>query len=177
MSTPLNQLAKVVHGNGDFSSKLVSLVDREPGVVLTKIEGLSPTSERSYSSVQVNEDGDIELNSDLVYTNHSCDPNVNFDMDKLEVRIVEDRLLKKGDDLTFFYPSTEWDMQQPFDCHCGSERCLGIVRGAKYMDEAKLREYWLNPHIERLLAKREHVYADGMTVESGMADSAVELKN
>ena len=178
MSIPLNELVKVVHGNGDFSSKLVSLVDREPGTLLTRIEGSALTSQRSYSSVQVSEEEDIELNNDLVFTNHSCEPNVIFDMEKLEVRIVEDKLVKKGDDITFFYPSTEWNMQQPFDCHCDNDRCLGIVRGAKYLDEAKLREYWLNPHIERLLAKREQSDANGSTIESKMTDSAVEiLKN
>lgn len=160
MSIPLSQLVKVVHGNGDFSSKLVSLVDRKPGSILTKIEGSTLTSQRTYSSVQACEKHDIELNSDLVYTNHSCDPNVVFDMENLEVRIVETRSLKCGEDVTFFYPSTEWDMQQPFDCQCESKRCLGIVRGAKYLDEAKLKEYWLNPYIERLLAKRVQIDVD-----------------
>lgn len=29
--------------------------------------------------------------------------------------------LKKGQDITFFYPSTEWDMAQGFECSCGAE--------------------------------------------------------
>lgn len=178
MSTPLSQLVKVVHGNGDFSSKLVSLVDREPGAILTKIEGSTLTSQRTYSSVQFSENGDIELNSDMVYTNHSCVPNVVFDMENLEVRVVENRNVKEGDDLTFFYPSTEWDMQQPFDCHCDSDRCLGTIKGAKYMEEAKLREYWLNPHVERLLAKRGSADVNGEAGdESVTKDANGFLKN
>jgi hypothetical protein len=47
------------------------------------------------------------------------------------------------------------NMQQPFECQCGSERCLGTVRGAQYLDEAVLRKYWLNPHIERLLLQKK----------------------
>jgi len=35
--------------------------------------------------------------------------------------------LKKGDDITFFYPSTEWDMAQGFDCNCGAKVCLTAV--------------------------------------------------
>ena len=154
MSRPLSELVRVVRGDGDFSSKLVSLVDVEPGAVLTKIEGATVTSQRAYSSVQISEDKDIELNSDLVYTNHSCDPSVIFDMEKFEVRIVSSRTVKEGDDLTFFYPSTEWDMQQPFNCNCGSKSCLGVVSGAKDLDGAQLKRYWLNPHIGRLLARR-----------------------
>ena len=177
MAAALSDLVKVVYGNGDFSSKLVSLVDGKPGATLTKIEGSIPAVQRAYTSVQVAEEQDIELNSDLVYSNHSCEPNIIFDMEKFEVRVVENRALKKNDDLTFFYPSTEWDMQQPFECHCESDRCLGTVRGAKYLDENKLREYWLNPHIERLLAKRESAGADGVS-DDGMTDSAEDiLKN
>ena len=161
MSNQLSDLVKVVHGNGDFSSKLISLVDREPGAVLAKIEGSIVAKERAYTSVQVSETSDIELNSDLVYCNHSCDPNVVFDMAKFEVRVDKDRPVKQGDDLTFFYPSTEWDMQQPFQCRCGSSKCLGTVRGAKYLDDKVLKQYSLNPHIERLMAKRKETQANG----------------
>lgn len=160
MSTPLNSLVQVVHGNGDFSSKLISLVDRGPGTLLTKIEGAQPASARAYTSVQVSEDADIELHSDLVYCNHSCDPSVVFDMANLEIRVASDREVKKGDDLTFFYPSTEWDMDQPFECQCGTERCLGLIRGARYLDSAVLSQYELNPHIERLLARKAKEESD-----------------
>ena len=75
------------------------------------------------------------------------------------VRVVPDKPLKKGDDMTFFYPSSEWNMQQPFECNCGSDKCLRTVRGAKYLDEGTLKQHWLNPHIERMLEKRGGVEA------------------
>lgn len=142
-----------MHGKGDFSSKLISLVDREPGTRLCAIEGAVLVNRRAYTSVQVSEDCDMELKSNLVFCNHSCDPSVVFDTSKLEVR-VGDRPLKRGQDLTFFYPSTEWDMTQPFQCNCGASKCLGIVQGARYLDDSVLKRYWLNSHIERLLEKR-----------------------
>lgn len=77
-------------------------------------------------------------------------------MTKFEVRVVDDKPLKKGDDVTFFYPSSEWNMQQPFECNCGSDACLGLVQGAKYLDEALLKKHWLNSHIERLVEKRKN---------------------
>lgn len=153
MSPPLSEIVQVVHGSGDFSSKLITLVDREPGERLCAIEGAVLVTQRAYTSVQVSEDCDMELKSILVYANHSCNPSVVFDTAKLEVRVGE-RAIKKGDDITFFYPSTEWDMTQPFHCNCGAERCLGRIHGARYMDEAVLQRYWLNPHIRRLLANR-----------------------
>ena len=38
---------------------------------------------------------------------------------------------------TFFYPSTEWAMASPFDCHCGSARCLGRIAGASQVPAAR----------------------------------------
>lgn len=40
-----------------------------------------------------------------------------------------------GAELTFFYPSTEWDMETPFDCCCGAAGCLGRIAGAKHLSD------------------------------------------
>ncbi|WPG98516.1 Hypothetical protein R9X50_00130700 [Acrodontium crateriforme] len=165
-------LVEVVYGKGDFASKLVSLVDLNPGEVLTKIEGATSTSQRAYSSVQTGEHSDIELNSDLVFSNHSCQPTVVFDMAKFEIRAGEHGL-KKGQDVTFFYPSSEWDMQQPFRCNCGSEQCLESIRGARFLEDKVLERYWLNEHIQTLLQKRRDAgdvpSNGGSAVDSGVS--------
>lgn len=46
---------------------------------------------------------------------------------------------------------------QPFDCWCGAgeEKCCGRIEGAEKMDDAVLRRYYLNGHIEELLAERK----------------------
>ena len=61
------------------------------------------------------------------------------------------RDLKVGDILTFFYPSTEWEMAQAFECTCGEQMCLRMVSGAKDMDSAVLSKYFLTKHIIELL--------------------------
>lgn len=33
--------------------------------------------------------------------------------------------------MTFAYFSTEWFMDQPFNCLCGSAKCIGEITGAK----------------------------------------------
>jgi hypothetical protein len=33
--------------------------------------------------------------------------------------------IEVGQELTFFYPSTEWDMAQGFECICGTATCRG----------------------------------------------------
>jgi len=64
--------------------------------------------------------------------------------------------LKAGEELTFFYPSTEWDMAQGFDCFCGSVSCRGFIRGAKSMSLEQLQGMWLNAHIRKLLEERDN---------------------
>lgn len=62
--------------------------------------------------------------------------------------------LKEGDELSFFYPSTEWDMAQPFECLCGSKECRGTISGAKDMPAEVLKNYWLSSHIRELLEEK-----------------------
>nr|POF10150.1 hypothetical protein CFP56_79349 [Quercus suber] len=137
-------------GKSDYSSRAVSLKSFDAGEVFSQITGTTSTSERTFATVQTGKDSDIELNTDLVFCNHSCDPSVVFDMHRGEVRVVDDRPLRKGQDVTFFYPSTEWDMRQPFQCNCGSPKCVGEIKGARYLSPEILDRYWLNPHIEEL---------------------------
>ncbi|KAJ5645887.1 hypothetical protein N7490_002259 [Penicillium lividum] len=133
-----------------FGSGAFSLIDLPAGALFAKITNATP-GKKAYTSVQTGPDTHIELNSDLVYCNHSCAPSLVFDMSRMEVRVVDDRPLKAGDELTFFYPSTEWDMDQPFQCTCGAASCRGMITGAKAMPVDVLGQYWMNPHILALL--------------------------
>jgi hypothetical protein len=81
----------------------------------------------------------------LQYINHSCYPNCFFDTKKLEVIAL--REIKKGEELTVFYPATEWEMNQPFVCNCNNPECLGVVRGGKHLSEEEASRYRLNQHI------------------------------
>ena len=131
-----------------FSSWAISQTSLPAGAVFAQITTATP-GPKAYTSVQTGRDSHIELNSDLVFINHSCDPSLVFDMHAMEVRVVDHRPLTKGDVLTFFYPSTEWEMAQPFECVCGAAAgvCKRWIRGAKDMSPQELEGYWLNPHI------------------------------
>ncbi|KAF9893198.1 hypothetical protein FE257_011621 [Aspergillus nanangensis] len=143
-------ILRVLRSAKAFGSSAESLVSLPAGSVFAKITTATP-AKKAYTSVQTGRDTHIELNSDLVFCNHSCDPSLNFDMHKMEVRVVDGRDLKQGDALTFFYPSSEWDMDQAFQCNCGAANCKGYIDGAQRMKTNQLAEYWLNPHIEELL--------------------------
>ena len=139
-----------------FGSGAISLVDRPAGALFAPITTATPAP-KAYTTVQTGPNAHIELNSDLVFCNHSCDPSLVFDMAHMEVRVVDHRPLKKGDALTFFYPSSEWEMDQPFHCRCaaGPTVCRGWITGAKNMSNDVLAEYWLNDHIVALLREQK----------------------
>lgn len=133
---------------------LKSQVEHAPGDVLAEFSGRRHFDHPSRMTVQVSEDAHIELSPTwLELINHSCDPNVAFDTARMV--LVALRPIAAGDELCFFYPSTEWTMQSPFECVCGSPRCLGRITGASRIAPATLSAYRLAPHIQRLLAAQE----------------------
>lgn len=83
-------------------------------------------------------------------------------MEKWEIRVDESKEggLQEGDELTFFYPSTEWDMAQKFECNCKEQVCRGTIGGAKDIDGKVLSKYWLNKHIEGLLQEKRSMGTD-----------------
>ena len=56
-----------------------------------------------------------------------------------------------GEELTFFYPSTEWEMARPFACACGAPECIRLVASAKYLAVDSLSRYFINPHIRDMI--------------------------
>lgn len=107
----------------------------------------------SYLTVQIGIDKHILLQPEhLQYINHSCDPNVFFDTFSMEIIALRD--ISVGDEMTFFYPSTEWDMAQPFQCHCGSPKCLHEIRGAAHISLDVLKTYTLTRFIQQQLHDR-----------------------
>jgi hypothetical protein len=101
-------------------------------------------------TLQVSEHEHIELTPmALSFVNHSCAPNVYFDVEQRALIALEP--ISAGDMLTFFYPSTEWTIASPFDCACGSPHCLGQVAGASQLPEHALQGHRLAPHITELL--------------------------
>ena len=102
--------------------------------------------EPSFLTIQIDIGKHILLQPDyLQYTNHSCEPNVFFDTTGMKLVALRD--ISIGEELTFFYPSTEWDMAQPFHCKCGKNKCLHMISGAANVHPAILKEYRLTDFI------------------------------
>ena len=156
-----HEVMQVIHPSADhdpFSSRSTSNVTLLAGAVFAvlSIPPLTPTK-KAYSTVQTSATTHAELNSDLVYINHSCMPSLEFDIGRMEIRVSRDVKggeLREGQELTYFYPSTEWDMAQPFECHCGEDQCKGTISGAGQMSSEKLEGYWFNEWVEGALREK-----------------------
>lgn len=161
-----------------FNLTATANTDIPANTLLAKNTSTTLASSKDYSTVQISPSLHIRLNSDLLYCNHACDPNVRFVTSTLKpattpntaggssqtlvesavegsIEVWSERDIPAGEELRFFYPSTEWEMSQPFNCSCGAEKCLGTVDGAKNLSTEVLKRYWLSDHIQSLVAARE----------------------
>lgn len=126
-----------------------------PGEMVAEFSAGDILSEPTYLTVQIGSDKHIMLQPEhLQYINHSCDPNVFFDTYTMQVVALKD--IAEGDEMTFFYPSTEWDMSQPFTCHCGTANCLGEIRGAAHISPDIISRYKLTRFIQQQLHDRSN---------------------
>ncbi|KAL2886239.1 galactose-proton symport [Ceratocystis lukuohia] len=169
MSSPLkphwdqpshSDVQEVIISTDGFLSKSLSRVELPPFAVFAKMlwPPCTEASEPTYATVQFSKDRHLNLNSDLLYINHSCDPSLIFNTSTFEI-LVGPKGLKPGDELTFFYPSTEWHMAQAFDCFCQATNCRGRIAGAKDMTAEQLSGLYLNGHIHALLEERDAALA------------------
>ncbi|MCC3775416.1 SET domain-containing protein-lysine N-methyltransferase [Streptomyces sp. UNOB3_S3] len=82
------------------------------------------------------------------YLNHSCAPNAYVDTRR--TRLAALCAIGAGEELTLFYPATEWEMMGPFACLCGTDTCIGTVSGARHTPAEILRRHVLSDHIVAL---------------------------
>ena len=102
----------------------------------------------TYLTIQTGLNNHITLQPEfLQYINHSCAPSVFFDTDTMQLLSL--KALEPGGEFTFFYPSTEWDMAQPFVCNCGHSSCLQLINGASQLSAETLQQYKLTGFISQ----------------------------
>lgn len=123
--------------------RLVTTLAIPTGTVLFRIEGHETATPTKYS-LQIGKDLHLDQRgardaTDRVwrfywrYMNHACAPST-FIRDR-EVIATRDIAALEG--VTFDYNTTEYDMAEPFRCHCGSAQCVGLVRGARHLTPAQ----------------------------------------
>lgn len=156
-----NKLTASIIENFGFADVLTNNVSGEKSLhsnkkfkvndVLIKFSALTISNIPTYLTLQIDLYEHITLEPEfLQYTNHSCNPNVFFNTTSFEVVAIKE--IKVGDELTFFYPSTEWSMTQAFVCTCGHKNCLQNIRGAAFLSNEIYSKYMLTDFIKKMLA-------------------------
>ncbi len=156
-----NKLPEATINNFGFADVLTNILTGEKSLhsnqnfkfndVLTKFSGATVSNIPTFLTLQVDSYQHIILEPEyLQYINHSCNPNVFFNTTTFEVVALKE--IKPGDELTFFYPSTEWDMTQAFACTCGYKDCLQNIRGAAFLAKEIYSKYMLTDFIKKMLA-------------------------
>ncbi len=118
------------------------------GEIICAMPSENITDKPNRFTVQIGRDKHTHVGK-LAALNHSCDPNVILDTENMEMVAARD--IEKGEELYFFYPSTEWQMDAPFICLCGSANCINVVAGARFLPLSTLERHYLNPHIRDLM--------------------------
>jgi hypothetical protein len=158
-----NLHAPIVTGNYGFAEihklpennhhLLVSTKAFQVNEVISEFSAKETQSSPSRYTVQINEQAHIILQpAFLQYINHSCNPNAFFNTTTMKLMAL--RAIAPGDEFTFFYPSTEWFMAEPFACSCGEANCISIIKGAKELVKDVLQHYRLTDFIQRKLIER-----------------------
>lgn len=146
----------------DTAHRLVAVEPITAGTQLFRIDG-DKTHQPSRYSVQIAEGQHLDLagnyGSEEIFDryfwrflNHSCEPNTLI----RDQMVIATHDIARWADVTFDYNTTEFDIAEPFACHCASTNCLKIVKGFKHLTSAqreRLRPL-LAPHLARLLDRR-----------------------
>ena len=128
-----------------------------PGEVLLPLDGIVVDRPHRYS-LQIAADRHLapragfEDESAWCFINHQCDPNCRIDVARMA--LVALKAVSAGDEVSFNYCSTEYDIASPFGCHCGAAGCYRQVRGFRHLsdDEKQRLRGLLAPHLLALTA-------------------------
>ncbi len=142
--------AEVRYNVQSKQNTLVAMKGFKSGDLISPFKSGTVSSEPHYLTVQTGEHTHITLVPEfLQYINHSCEPNAFFDTTTMELVALKE--IHAGEEFSFFYPSTEWAMAQPFYCYCGSAKCLQNIQGASFLSSSQRQNYKFTDFINRQL--------------------------
>jgi uncharacterized protein len=126
--------ASPIHGRGLFAAQPIArgeIVAVKGGYVLTRSQWTALEPALGSAEIQISEDlviapvQDGHRDGSMLFTNHSCDPNLAI---QGQIVLVAMRDIRPGDELTIDWATTD-DGDYELECRCGSPRCRGLVTG------------------------------------------------
>jgi hypothetical protein len=135
-----------IHGQGLFAREAIAageIVTVKGGHVLTGAQWAALEPELGPAEVQIAEDlfiapaGRAEREGSMMYTNHSCEPNIAL---QGQIVFVAMRDVAAGEELTHDWATTD-DGTYEMACRCGAPRCRGIITGKDWMKRELRAKY------------------------------------
>ncbi|WP_233601940.1 methyltransferase domain-containing protein [Corallococcus sp. CA047B] len=150
--------ALLVRSSGPFGTCMVTTRAVAAGEVLLVIEG-SRVRAPGRDTLQVGVDQHLATpDAPWRFINHACEPTALFHpgSDTESPRFTARTALAAGQEVTFNYLTSEWNLAAPFPCGCGAATCVGWVRGARYLTAGQRDALGpaLLPHIRQQLQPR-----------------------
>jgi hypothetical protein len=136
--------ASPIQGQGLFARQAIAtgeIVAVKGGYVLTRARWGALEPVLGPAEIQLTEDLVIapvrgeERHGAMLYTNHSCDPNIAI---QGQIVFVAMRDIAPGEELTHDWATTD-DGDYELECRCGSPRCRRVVTGKDWR-KPELRE-------------------------------------
>jgi uncharacterized protein len=127
-----------IAGRGLFAKAPIasgSIVAVKGGAVMRTEEWRALETSLGSAEIQVSEDLFIaprspdEREGSMVFTNHSCDPNIAL---QGQIVFVAMRDIAAGEELTHDWATTD-DADYKMICNCGTAACRGIITGQDWM--------------------------------------------
>jgi uncharacterized protein len=154
--------ASPIQGQGLFARQAIAtgeIVAVKGGYVLTRARWGALEPVLGPAEIQLTEDLVIapvrseERHGAMLYTNHSCDPNIAI---QGQIVFVAMRDIAPGEELTHDWATTD-DADYELECRCGSPRCRRVVTGKDWRKPELRARYrgWFCWFLQRKIDEEE----------------------
>lgn len=135
-----------IHGRGLFATADIAkdeVVVVKGGHIITREEVREINARLGPVEIQIGDDLFIapvteeERESSMLYSNHSCDPNLGL---RGEITFVAMRNLRAGEEFTHDWAMTD-DDNSSTKCNCGSLNCRGTLTGKDWQRPELQKRY------------------------------------
>eukprot|EP01066_Platyproteum_vivax_P020551 Platyproteum_vivax@DN8476_c0_g1_i1.p1 len=152
-SVEVKQVSAAV-GQGVFATRPFT-----EGELVVSGKSVSVSDNATQYSIQTDMKTHVLMALPAVNLNHSCDANLIAKLnDKGAYDFIAKRDIKRGEQVTFDYDTTEYCMSAPVPCACGTPLCRKIVAGfSKHTEHMiKTQKAYLAPYILQHYANNEN---------------------
>jgi SET domain-containing protein len=158
-----------IHGRGLFATADVAkdeVVAVKGGYIISR-EQLREKITPRLGPVEIQLDDDLfiapgteeERDGSMLYTNHSCDPNLGM---RGEITFVAIRNIRAGEELTHDWATTD-DDDYSVECKCGAPNCRKILTGKDWQRPELQARYagYFSAYLAKKIAQTRRAHSPG----------------